>query len=99
MAFFLGKMNNKFVQFLRLNNPDYAEKFVIYRRKNVKLNLIKYSSHYDHFRREKTLINFAQKCLLFLCEIDSLPFAFKRDFFFLYADLSWKLSIYESLKL
>ena len=52
MAFFLGEMNNKFVKILRLNSPNFYEKFVIYQRKKVALNLIKDSSHDDCFRGE-----------------------------------------------
>ena len=54
MAFFLVEMNGKFVQISHLNSPDFAEKFVIYRRKKVKLNFIKYSSDDDRFRGEKS---------------------------------------------
>ena len=80
MAFFLGEMNSKFVQFSRLNITFFAAKFL---REINKINAEKY-------RREISLKNIFF-FLLFLCKIDSLLFAFfseKREIclFFLYAD-------------
>ena len=73
MAFFSRQNERLTCPISRFNNPDFAvkrceipEKFVINRRKKVKLNLTKYSIHDDCFRREMLRQIVAEKFLHFL---------------------------------